>query len=61
MSQSKYLEVFVPGGSISHSEGGQIITEGIDNVDINTVTIEGKDTCYCLSRFKFQHQVAEVK
>ncbi len=48
--------VYLPSGIISREDGGGLITEGDDNVDINTETIDGKETFHSLARVKFQWQ-----
>jgi hypothetical protein len=35
---------FAPDGIISVQEGGGLIQKGADNIDLNTETIDGKDT-----------------
>ena len=38
------------------SEGGCLVQEGDDNVDINTETVDGKDTFHSMARVVFQQQ-----
>ena len=45
--------VYVPDGIIPIQEGGGLIQEGADNIDINTKTIDGKDTFHSMASFKF--------
>lgn len=53
-----YLEenCHVPNGVVSYEEGGHLIQEGADNVDINTETIDGKNTFHSMARAIFQLQ-----
>ena len=46
--------VYVPDGIIPIQEGGGLIQEGADNIDINTKTIDGKDTFHSMARAVFQ-------
>ncbi len=48
--------VYWPSGILSRKDGGGLITEGVDNVDINTETIDGKETLHSWARVKFQWQ-----
>ena len=45
---------FAPDGIISVQEGGGLIQEGADNIDLNTETIDGKDTFHSMARAVFQ-------
>lgn len=53
-----YLEenCHVPNGVVSYEEGGHLIQEGADNVDINTEAIDGKNTFHSMARAIFQLQ-----
>ncbi|VDI73510.1 Hypothetical predicted protein, partial [Mytilus galloprovincialis] len=46
--------VYVPDGIIPIPDGGGLIQEGADNIDINTETIDGKDTFHSMARAVFQ-------
>ncbi len=50
--------VYIPNGvtSIPVSSGGKLVHEGDDNVDINTETIDGKNTFHSMARVVFQQQ-----
>jgi hypothetical protein len=45
---------FAPDGIISVQEGGGLIQEGADNIDLSTETIDGKDTFHSMARAVFQ-------
>ena len=49
-------DTYAPSGIIPISCGGSLIQEGDDNVDINTETIDGKDTFHSMARVVFQQQ-----
>lgn len=46
--------VYIPCGIKSAMEGGRFVHEGDDNVDINTETIDGKNTFHSMARAVFQ-------
>lgn len=46
--------VYVLDGVIPIQEGGGLIQEGADSIDINTKTIDGKDTFHSMARAVFQ-------
>ena len=46
--------VYVPDGIIPIQEGGGLIQEGADNIDINIETIDGKDTFHSMALSVFQ-------
>ena len=48
--------IYVPDGIIYISDGGQLIHEGDDDVDINAETIDGKNTFHLMARVVFQNQ-----
>ncbi|XP_033109669.1 uncharacterized protein LOC117110927 [Anneissia japonica] len=48
--------VYVPPGIVNMQEGGSLIQEGDDNVDINVETIDGKNTYHSMARVIFQEQ-----
>ena len=48
--------IYVPAGILSVSDGGYLIHEGDDNVDINAETIDGKNTFHSMARVIFQNQ-----
>jgi hypothetical protein len=45
---------FAPDGIISVQEGAGLIQEGADNIDLNTETIDGKDTFHSMAHAVFQ-------
>ena len=45
---------YIPGGILPISEGGHLIQEGSDNIDLNTETLDGKNTFHSLARAVFQ-------
>jgi hypothetical protein len=45
---------FAPDGIISVQEGGGLIQEGADNIDLNTKTIDGKDAFHSMAHAVFQ-------
>jgi hypothetical protein len=47
---------YVPINLIPMDEGGQMIHEGADNIDINAETIDGKNTFHSMGRVVFQKQ-----
>ncbi len=53
--------VYRASGILSREDRGGLITEGVDNVDINTETIDGKETFHSWARVKFQWQCALVQ
>lgn len=48
--------VYVPPEIIPKTEGGTLIQEGDDNVDINVETVDGKNTYHSMARVLFQEQ-----
>jgi hypothetical protein len=46
--------VYVPDGIVPVCQGGCLIQEGADNIDINTEIIDGKDTFHYMARAVFQ-------
>ena len=48
--------VYVPPEIIPNTEGGTLIQEGDDNVDINVETVNGKNTYHSMARVLFQEQ-----
>ncbi|CAC5420137.1 unnamed protein product [Mytilus coruscus] len=51
---------YIAGGIRPISEGGRLIQEGSDNIDINAETIDGKNTFHSLARAVFQTKSAGV-
>ena len=51
--------VYIPSGIIPINEGGCMVQEGDDNIDINCETIDGKNTFHSMARVVFQQQPAE--
>lgn len=47
---------YIPTGLILANEGGKLIQEGDDNLDINTQTVDGKNTFHVMARVLFQIQ-----
>ena len=48
--------VYIPSGIIPINEGGCMVQEGDDNIDINCETIDGKNTFHSMARVVFQQQ-----
>jgi hypothetical protein len=46
--------VYVPDGIVPVCQGGCLIQEGADNIDINTEKINGKNTFHSMGRAIFQ-------
>lgn len=57
---AKNNRVYVPPKIISRADGGALIQEGADNVDICTETLDGKDTYHAMARVVFQSQDVDV-
>lgn len=56
MNQNKGVtNGFLPSGIIERSKKGLMIQEGDDNIDINTETIDGKNTYHSMARVLFQN------
>ena len=51
--------VYIPSGIFPINEGGCMVQEGDDNIDINCETIDGKNTFHSMARVIFQQQPAE--
>ena len=47
-------DVYVPDGIVPVQEGGCLIQEGADNIDLNTETVDGKDSFHSMARAVFQ-------
>ena len=52
--------VYVPDGIVPVCQGGCLIQEGADNIDINTEIIEGKDTFHSMARAVFQARPSPI-
>ncbi|KAL7288521.1 hypothetical protein TKK_0017265 [Trichogramma kaykai] len=52
----KSATVYVPSGVISRNNGGLMIQEGDDNIDVNAETIDGKNSYHVMGRVIFQNQ-----
>ena len=48
--------VYIPNGIIPFTSAGCLIQEGSDNIDINTETVDGKNTFHSMARAVFQLQ-----
>ena len=48
--------MYIPHGLIATNEGGKLLQEGDDNVDINCQTVDGKGTFHSMARVLFQEQ-----
>ena len=48
--------VYIPPEITPKTEGGTLIQEGDDNVDINVETVDGKNTYHSMDRVLFQEQ-----
>jgi hypothetical protein len=53
--------VHVQNGIRSVAEGGYLVQEGSDNIDINTKTIDGKETFHSMARAVFQLQRSKIR
>ena len=53
--------VYIPTGIIARNEGGNLIHEGDDNIDINAETINGKNTFHAMARVVFQRQSPDTR
>ena len=51
--------VYIPNGIMSCADGGHLIHEGEDNIDINAETIDGKNTFHSMARVVFQERSAD--
>ena len=51
--------VYIPNGILSCDDGGHLIHEGEDNIDINPETIDGKNTFHSMARVVFQERSAD--
>ena len=45
--------VYVPNGTVSITDGGNLVHEGDDNIDINADTVDGKNTFHSMARVVF--------
>ena len=52
--EKRHDDVHVPDGIIPIREGRDLIQDGADNIDINTETIDGKNTFDSMARAVFQ-------
>jgi hypothetical protein len=52
--EKRHDDVHVPDGIIPIREGRGLIQDGADNIDINTETIDGKNTFHSMARAVFQ-------
>ena len=48
--------VYIPHGLMPRAQGGSLIQEGDDNIDINCETVDGKGTFHSMARVVFQEQ-----
>ena len=48
--------MYIPNSIIPFTSTDSLIQEGSDNIDINTETVDGKDTCHSMARAVFQLQ-----
>ena len=53
--------VYIPTEIIARNEGGNLIHEGYDNIDINAETIDGKNTFHAMTRVVFQRQSPDTR
>lgn len=62
-SESTHVEdgIYIPSKITHINQGGMLIQEGDDNVDINTETIDGKNTFHSMARVVFQKQTVKPK
>ena len=54
-------DMHVPDGITPSSEGDCLIREGADNIDLNTETIDGKNTFHSMARVVFQTSNCSVE
>jgi hypothetical protein len=54
VQQNQEDGIYVPDGIIPMHQGGGLIQEGADNIDINTETVDGKNTFHSMARAVFQ-------
>ena len=52
--------VYVPNGTVSITDGGNLIHEGDDNIDINAKTVDVKNTFHSMVRVVFQEQSTDT-
>jgi hypothetical protein len=52
--------IYVPDGIVPVCQGGCLIQEGADNIDINTEIIDGKDTFHSMARAVFQARPSPI-
>ena len=52
--------VCIPSGIIPINEGGCMVQEGDDNIDMNCETIDGKNTLHSMAHVVFQQQPANT-
>ena len=50
---------YIPTGIRPITYGGHLIQEGSDNIDINTETVDGKNTFHSLARAVFQSKYVD--
>ena len=60
-SEIKKMDTYVPNGMLPFNESFALIQEGAGNVDINTETIDGKDTFHSMGRAVFQVRSPHVQ
>ena len=51
--------VYIPNGIVSYADGGHLIHERKDNIDINAEKIDGKNTFHLMTRVVFQEPSAD--
>jgi hypothetical protein len=53
-------EQYIPSGIRPIIQGGHLIQEGSDNIDINAETVDGKNTFHSLARAVFQFKFVDA-
>jgi len=52
-------DLYIPSGFRHVTQGGHLIQEGSDNIDINAETVAGKNTFHSLARAVFQSKYVD--
>lgn len=60
VEMKKNEKIYVPSNVVPRNQGGNLIQEGDDNVDINVETIDGKNTYHSMARVIFQKQTPQT-
>lgn len=54
-------DVYIPDGIVPLVDGGLLVQEGADNIDLNTETLDGKDSFHSLARAVFQTSASSIE